>query len=355
MMQRSDLLSKFGPKAVTAAIDNVADYVGDVDEIGSSDVSGWVNEVERMLKDNPPEAFDEAQVNELSPATLKDYIKKAGSSSHERSASNLASRAADKLAHAMDGGVGDSGHDDDHKSFMRSKGIARAVDKLEELSPDTLKSYVKKASSDRAMRNLDQCVDSGTTFQDREPKFDWHNSRKDDQRRSGIHKALDRLEESGMSEADLLFQEIARGNVDIYDIYAHPKTNIEKFVSDQIHEKYEEVAREQGYHLDDDFEQILERIQRELEDEYGTYDNMDIEMETVGGGNWLEEKHKHDANDELVSDDDPFNFKGTMRDQEMNEGTALQGQYGHSGKMQTVKPQDADMMDRIKFLAGLTK
>jgi hypothetical protein len=37
------------------------------------------------------------------------------------------------------------------------------------------------------------------------------------------------------------------------------------------------------------------------------------------------------------------------------EGTALTGQYGHSGKLEAVKPQDADMMDRIKFLAGIAK
>ena len=60
MTQRHDLLSKYGPISVTAAIDNVADNVGDVDEIGSSDVSGWVMQVERMLKENPPEAFSEA-------------------------------------------------------------------------------------------------------------------------------------------------------------------------------------------------------------------------------------------------------------------------------------------------------
>ena len=60
MTQRHDLLSKYGPVSVTAAIDNVADYVGDVDEIGSSDVSGWVMQVERMLRENPPEAFSEA-------------------------------------------------------------------------------------------------------------------------------------------------------------------------------------------------------------------------------------------------------------------------------------------------------
>ena len=59
LMQRLDLLKQYGPELVGAAVDNVADYVGDVDEIGSSDVSGWVAQVERMLKENPPEAFSE--------------------------------------------------------------------------------------------------------------------------------------------------------------------------------------------------------------------------------------------------------------------------------------------------------
>jgi hypothetical protein len=59
LMQRLDLLKQYGPELVGAAVDNVADYVGDVDEIGSSDVSAWVAQVERMLKENPPEAFAE--------------------------------------------------------------------------------------------------------------------------------------------------------------------------------------------------------------------------------------------------------------------------------------------------------
>jgi hypothetical protein len=47
--QRHDLL-KYGPEAVMAAVDEVADRVGDVEEIGSSDISAWVNQVEIMLR-----------------------------------------------------------------------------------------------------------------------------------------------------------------------------------------------------------------------------------------------------------------------------------------------------------------
>ena len=49
LLQRTDLLSKYGPEKVGQAVDEVADFVGDVDEIGSSDVSGWVRHVEQML------------------------------------------------------------------------------------------------------------------------------------------------------------------------------------------------------------------------------------------------------------------------------------------------------------------
>ena len=63
LTQRADLLSKYGPVLVTQAIDEVADFVGDVEEIGSSDVSGWVRQVEQMLANNPPEAFGEGELN----------------------------------------------------------------------------------------------------------------------------------------------------------------------------------------------------------------------------------------------------------------------------------------------------
>ena len=49
LIQRLDLLSKYGPEKVSNAIGDVAEFVGDVDEIGSSDVSGWIKQVEQSL------------------------------------------------------------------------------------------------------------------------------------------------------------------------------------------------------------------------------------------------------------------------------------------------------------------
>lgn len=50
LMQRTDLLAKYGPVKVMNAIDDVADFVGDVEEIGSSDVSGWIRQIEQSLQ-----------------------------------------------------------------------------------------------------------------------------------------------------------------------------------------------------------------------------------------------------------------------------------------------------------------
>lgn len=49
LMQRTDLLAQHGPDRVMQAVDDVADLVGDMDDIGSSDISGWVNMVQEIL------------------------------------------------------------------------------------------------------------------------------------------------------------------------------------------------------------------------------------------------------------------------------------------------------------------
>ena len=49
MMQHTGMLAQHGPERVMQAVDDVADLVGDVDEIGTSDVSGWVNMVQEIL------------------------------------------------------------------------------------------------------------------------------------------------------------------------------------------------------------------------------------------------------------------------------------------------------------------
>jgi hypothetical protein len=53
MVAHTDLLMKFGPEKVMQAAEEVAYNVGDVDEIGTSDVSGWVRQVMQILGATP--------------------------------------------------------------------------------------------------------------------------------------------------------------------------------------------------------------------------------------------------------------------------------------------------------------
>jgi hypothetical protein len=58
MMQHPGVLATHGPERVMQAVDELADWVGDVDEIGSSDVSGWTRDVIRALAELPDEPMD---------------------------------------------------------------------------------------------------------------------------------------------------------------------------------------------------------------------------------------------------------------------------------------------------------
>jgi hypothetical protein len=69
MVAHTDLLLKYGPDKVMQAAEEVSYNVGDVDEIGTSDVSAYVNQVRQILG-----AVNETQVNEKWTAKYKSSI-----------------------------------------------------------------------------------------------------------------------------------------------------------------------------------------------------------------------------------------------------------------------------------------
>jgi hypothetical protein len=93
LLQRTDLLSKYGPERVGAAVDDVADFVGDTDEIGSSDVSGWVRQVEQMLGN----------------MTEAGYKRDAYQRDYDNSVAGMGKRQS--YAYSQDGGGNDERHD----------------------------------------------------------------------------------------------------------------------------------------------------------------------------------------------------------------------------------------------------
>ena len=58
MSQHPGVLTTHGPERVMQAAQEVADWVGEVDEIGSSDVSSWTRDAIRALAELPDEPMD---------------------------------------------------------------------------------------------------------------------------------------------------------------------------------------------------------------------------------------------------------------------------------------------------------
>jgi hypothetical protein len=115
MMAHPDVLAKYGPQAVMDAANDTADFVGDVDEIGSSDVSAWVKQTIQILDSNH-------QVDEVSKATLGRYVKLAGVDAADRASSSSykSGAAGDKYNKA----------DTSRQEHNRERGIDRAITRL---------------------------------------------------------------------------------------------------------------------------------------------------------------------------------------------------------------------------------
>lgn len=104
LMQRTDLLAKYGPEKVSQAIGDVADFVGDVDEIGSSDVSGWVKQIERELGSQVEEA---GKPGLWANIHAKRERIKAGSGEKMRKPGSKGAPSAQDFKDAAKEGIGD--------------------------------------------------------------------------------------------------------------------------------------------------------------------------------------------------------------------------------------------------------
>jgi len=178
LSQRLDLLKKYGPVAVTQAIDDIADFVGDTDEIGSSDVSGWIKQIEQTLG-----GVDEGILNTLKKVggkvldtlgheddVLKDLQKKAGIPAHaqhgkpnmaqsnekEVDESALQAYLGDKK-YGKDGmdALRDAGRDHASEKTMQNirakysnKEVAEKFDPLKHIDKDKQTPDIKKAAKD---------------------------------------------------------------------------------------------------------------------------------------------------------------------------------------------------------------
>ena len=86
----------------------------------------------------------------------------------------------------------------------------------------------------------------------------------------GIPEGLLQLEESHMSEVDMIIHDIIDGELDAYTVMNHPKTPEEEYVARLLLDQYEEVARNHRLHPDDNFEEILDIVVDNMAKDYAS-------------------------------------------------------------------------------------
>ncbi len=124
LLQRTDLLAKYGPEKVMNAIDEVADFVGDAEEIGSSDVSGFVKHVEQVLGNMGGEQVDEEKPGLWANIHAKRERIKHGSGERMRKPGSKGAPTASALKKSATEGVAeevDTGQYDAVKTPLKGK------------------------------------------------------------------------------------------------------------------------------------------------------------------------------------------------------------------------------------------
>jgi hypothetical protein len=188
MNSNLELLKQYGPVAVMAAARDVAEMIGDVEEIGSSDVSAYINRMVQSLKDGSyddlAEQVNEEELNEFLPAlgaALGRAVVGAGAGALERGAASLAGQAIGSEIEDMfsdeevDEGMGGSYFivfDDGREPYgpvdqQQAQSIAQRMSGAEVIPASQLAAY-QQANRQDAMKGSEPMeADNLSTFEGR--------------------------------------------------------------------------------------------------------------------------------------------------------------------------------------------
>jgi hypothetical protein len=152
LRQHSDLLSKYGPVKVMAAIEDACEGLNDLEEIGSSDVSAWVHQVTRELQSGAYNALDEmdktAYMKQQAIKTPGDTFKAFGQTMHDKDVleNDFAFEAWDKeLQNLLTEGEG-----------KVAEGLTVSVSKGQQGSPDSVSINASDAEADQVLAFIKQ-------------------------------------------------------------------------------------------------------------------------------------------------------------------------------------------------------
>ena len=140
---------------------------------------------------------------------------------------------------------------------------------IEESKPDFLdldkdgdeEESMKKAAKDKVKEGDDEDDDDDS----------WIPS-EDEFEKEIEHGYKGRTTEGFSGEADQILAKCGSGELDIYDVMSNPKNPAEATAAKIIQQMYDDVAIDHHLHPDDDFEQILDIVADQLDNDYGDSD-----------------------------------------------------------------------------------
>lgn len=140
---------------------------------------------------------------------------------------------------------------------------------IEESKPDFLdldkdgdeEESMKKAAKDKVKEGDDEDEDDDS----------WIPS-EDEFEKEIEHGYKGRTTEGFSGEADQILAKCGSGELDIYDVMSNPKNPAEATAAKIIQQMYDDVAIDHHLHPDDDFEQILDIVADQLDNDYGDSD-----------------------------------------------------------------------------------
>jgi hypothetical protein len=218
--QHLDLLSKFGPGAVMAAVEDLAQVHHDAEEIGSSDVSIWVKNVIQSL-----EAGDYKHIHEDVGGGIDEFKAKISTSDDP----------FELVYDAISGNHGET---------------IRAA--MQEMYDDIVIDFGLHPDDD-----FEQVIDKMLDYMDAD----------------SVMKENIEMNEGGHSEVDAFKSKVASSE-DAFDmVYDAISGKYSEEIRAAIQEMYDDVVIDSRLHPDDDFEPIIAKIVDQLEDGY--YDHPD--------------------------------------------------------------------------------
>ena len=217
--QHADILTKFGPSAVMQAIDDVAHDLSDLDEIGSSDVSIWTKDVIRNLEsghysENTPTP------NQLWYDT-SDELKEDPLNENEGTSEAVCNAILNRIARQ-------------HPDILQKFGPQAVMYAAEDLAQD-YNDLDEIGSSDVSMWTK-------VVIQDLE---------------SGQYAHLN---EAGHSEIDAFKNKLSSSSDPFQMVYDAISGNYGETIRAAIQEMYDDVVINYGFHPDDDFEKIIDKV-----------------------------------------------------------------------------------------------